>query len=60
MCIRDRDYYVRFLPKNVEEFDRISRLGVELMDHPINREILRDGDYYHDPEGCWPPAMPKT
>lgn len=44
------DYYVRFLPKNVEEFDRISRLGVELMDHPIDREILRDGDYYHDPE----------
>lgn len=43
------DYYVRFLPKDTVEFNRIADLGVELFDHPMDREILKDGDYYHDP-----------
>ena len=43
------DRYVRFLPKNTEEYNRLSDLGVEMLDHPMDREILKDGDYYHDP-----------
>ena len=43
------DYYVRFLPESEEEFNRIADMGVELLDYPMDREILKDGDYYHDP-----------
>lgn len=43
------DYYVRFLPKDTLELNLLSDLGVEMFDHPMDREILRDGDYYHDP-----------
>ena len=43
------DCYVRFLPKNTEEYNLLSDLGVEMFDHPMDREILKDGDYYHDP-----------
>ena len=44
------DYYVRFLPKDTEEFNLLADLGVDLLDYPMDREILKDGDYYHDPE----------
>lgn len=44
------DYYVRFLPKTTEDLDILSDLGVELLDYPLDREILKDGDYYHDPD----------
>lgn len=43
------DLYVRFLPKNADEFNRLHELGLELLDHPMDREIVQDGDYYHDP-----------
>ena len=41
--------YVRFLPKSVEDYISLQDLGAELFDHPLDREILVDGDYYHDP-----------
>lgn len=44
------DYYVRFLPKTTEDIDILTELGVELLDYPMDREILTDGDYYHDPD----------
>lgn len=44
------DYYVRFLPASSDEYDRLMDLGVELFDYPMDREIVRSGDYYHDPE----------
>ena len=44
------DYYVRFLPKTTEDLDVLADLGVEMLDYPMDREILKDGDYYHDPE----------
>ena len=44
------DYYVRFLPGTDEEFDRLEGMGVEMLDHPVDYEIVREGDYYHDPE----------
>ena len=43
------DYYVRFLPESEEEFNQIAGMGVELLDYPMDREVLKDGDYYHDP-----------
>ena len=44
------DLYVRFLPSGIEDFETLQALGVELFDHPLDREILSDGDYYHDPQ----------
>lgn len=43
------DLYLRFLPENEEEYQRLLAAGVQLMDHPLDYQILRDGDYYHDP-----------
>lgn len=47
--ISSTNYYVRFLPKDQDEFDLLAGLGVELLDHPVDYEIAREGDYYHDP-----------
>ena len=43
------DTYVRFLPKDGEEFDRLRSMGIDMTDHPLDYQILREGDYYHDP-----------
>lgn len=48
--ITTTDYYVRFLPQSQEQYDQLTDLGVQLMDHPMDFEILKEGDYYHDPE----------
>ena len=48
--VEPTDYYVRFLPENQEQFDVLSALGVDMLDHPMDYEILREGDYYIDPE----------
>jgi len=44
------DLYVRFLPADKAECDSLTRLGLELMDHPLDYDIAVDGDWYHDPE----------
>lgn len=43
------DLYVRFLPSSRDQFDWLEAAGVELLDHPMDYEILKEGDYYHDP-----------
>jgi len=43
------DYYVRFLPKDQGEFDLLESMGVEMIDHPADYEVIREGDYYRDP-----------
>lgn len=43
------DLYVRFLPATQDEYDLLDSLGVQMIDHPVDYEIVRDGDYYHDP-----------
>ena len=43
------DRYVRFLPKNEAEYDKLCDMGVILIDHPLDYRIIKDGDYYHDP-----------
>lgn len=47
--VQTTDLYVRFLPADQEEFDELERLGVEMLDHPLDFEIVTEGDYYHDP-----------
>ncbi len=47
--IRPTDLYVRFLPRTEDEYNRLESLGLLLIDHPIDYEVVREGDYYHDP-----------
>ena len=42
--------YVRFLPRGVADFDILDSLGVELLDHPVDYKVVKEGDWYHDPE----------
>lgn len=44
------DYYVRFLPSDDTELDILRDMGLMLVDHPVDYSIVRDGDYYHDPQ----------
>lgn len=44
------DLYVRFLPDGQDQFDRLEAMGLQLVDHPVDYRIVREGDYYHDPE----------
>ena len=41
--------YVRFLPESDEEFELLTESGLDLVDYPLDYEIVVDGDYYHDP-----------
>ena len=47
--LKPTDIYVRFLPRNETEYDRLVSAGIHLTDHPLDYEIVREGDYYHDP-----------
>ncbi len=47
--VRVTDKYVRFLPKSGEEYVKLAETGIELFDHPLDQEVLEDGDWYHDP-----------
>ena len=47
--VKSTDLYVRFLPSDKEECDRLEAMGLELVDHPLDYEIAVDGDWYHDP-----------
>lgn len=44
------DLYVRFLPKNEAQYEVLHMQGLTLLDHPMDYRIVRDGDYYHDPD----------
>ena len=44
------DLYVRFLPFTQAQYDCLESLGLELLDHPVDYSIVREGDWYHDPE----------
>ncbi len=48
--VRTTNLYVRFLPKNEAEFERLKGLVGDLMDHPLDYDIRVEGDWYHDPE----------
>ena len=44
------DLYVRFLPLNQGQYDHLEDLGVAMLDHPMDYKIVKEGDYYQDPE----------
>ncbi len=41
--------YVRFLPINDAQLTMLQDKGLTLIDHPLDYQILVEGDYYHDP-----------
>lgn len=47
--IKPTDIYVRFLPSDDSELERLESLGIFLIDHPLDYSIVKEGDYYHDP-----------
>lgn len=47
--VKTTDLYVRFLPSDEEEFAQLLDMGLMLTDHPLDYDILVDGDWYHDP-----------
>ena len=47
--VAETDYYVRFLPADEDQYFRLVASGLEMMDHPLDYRIVRDGDWYHDP-----------
>lgn len=47
--LKATDYYVRFLPEDDAQLEHLYSLGLLLVDHPIDYEVIRDGDYYRDP-----------
>ncbi len=48
--VEPTDIYVRFLPESDDEYQELIDMGFDLMDHPLDYQIVKDGDYYHDPE----------
>ena len=48
--IKPTDSYIRFLPKDENDFALLEDLGLDLLDHPLDYKIVREGDYYHDPK----------
>ena len=44
------DHYVRFLPKDNDEYMTLQKSGLYLLDHPMDYSIVKEGDYYQDPE----------
>ena len=47
--VKTTDLYVRFLPSNDQEYEALESMGIHLVDHPLDYDILVDGDWYHDP-----------
>lgn len=47
--ITPTDVYVRFLPQDEGEYKTLESLGFDLIDHPLDYQIIKDGDYYRDP-----------
>ena len=50
VAVEPTDLYVRFLPKSQEELDMLKEADLQLLDHPMDYDILVEGDWYHDPE----------
>ncbi len=47
--VKTTNLYVRFLPEDEKEFEMLKGMTDDLMDHPLDFEILVEGDWYHDP-----------
>ena len=49
VAVEPTDFYVRFLPRDEAQMQVLIDQGVELIDHPLDYRIVREGDWYHDP-----------
>lgn len=47
--VKPTNIYVRFLPADDAEYDLLVSSGLELMDHPLDYDVIVEGDWYHDP-----------
>ena len=47
--VKTTHLYVRFLPRTEQEVELLNSLGLVMTDHPLDYDILVDGDWYHDP-----------
>ena len=47
--VKTTDLYVRFLPKSDSEYEILKGMDIHLTDHPLDFEIVKEGDWYHDP-----------
>lgn len=47
--VKPTHLYVRFLPEDDTQFEQLERICPNLLDHPMDYEIVREGDWYHDP-----------
>ncbi len=48
--VKATNLYVRFLPADENEFEMLKGLTTDLMDHPLDFDVVVEGDWYHDPE----------
>ena len=48
--VKPTNLYVRFLPYDQQQYERLVELGLTLTDHPLDYDIAVEGDWYHDPE----------
>lgn len=48
--ISTTNLYVRFLPADDSEYELLIAKGVQMLDHPLDYDILVEGDWYHDPD----------
>jgi hypothetical protein len=47
--VKENYYYVRFLPKNAEEYDLINTDStIHTFDHPLDYEVIKQGNKYKD------------
>lgn len=47
--LKSTDLYVRFLPEDKAQCDLLEDMGLHLVDHPLDYDIVVEGDWYHDP-----------
>ena len=47
--VKPTNIYVRFLPADEHEYDMLAAMCIELVDHPLDYDVLVEGDWYHDP-----------
>lgn len=49
ITLAETDLYVRFLPETQEQYDILEACCPDMLDHPVDYRIKREGDWYHDP-----------
>ena len=47
--VKTTHLYVRFLPRTDQEVEMLDSLDLMLTDHPLDYDIVVEGDWYHDP-----------